>query len=490
MDKKKIRKENAHHVGLQFGNELSKNVQEGTKKTIEGMNLFRVKGDSLSNVGYEQAKGNLFEYIEAAKLQKNMANAGATPFDKFPATDVPAKMGGYGEHTAPDDFKFQKNGKIIGKGQAKINNDPHKTAVNFTNPKYSGMQRNTTADSVESVKKHLDDMLAKGEVSKSSYNDAINNLEGMLTDPESGITSGGTTTDELKQFKGSDGKISKAAVKKYAKKFELKQYGRDIAVTSANMAILSAISTGIISGVENCFAVLQNRKKLDEAIKDVGVEVVKSGTKGGITGAISSLLRIGGTKGKIPILSDSSSSLVIAAGVVDSGVAIYEYARGEIDSEQLVEQIKDTAIKSTATIFFTKATAAVFGAANPFIPIAIYSVANYVVAATREIIRNAKLKAAEYERLTELNNEATELVKEFHHKLLEQMNNYEQNQKRQMLHFLNAFDDSVLSGNNYDASIYAIINFANATGIALQHADFNDFSNAMMSSESFVLGKK
>ena len=38
----------------------------------------------------------------------------------------------------------------------------------------------------------------------------------MLYDPDSGITSGGTTTAELEQFKGADGKISKEAVEKYA----------------------------------------------------------------------------------------------------------------------------------------------------------------------------------------------------------------------------------------------------------------------------------
>lgn len=179
---------------------------------------------------------------------------------------------------------------------------------------------------------------------------------------------------------------------------------------------------------------------------------------------------------------------MIAAGIIDSGVAIYEYARGEIDSTQLVEQLKDTAIKSTTTIYFTKAATAIFGVANPFIPMAIYSVANYIVAATREIIRNAKLNAAEYDRLAKLNNEATELVKDFHNKLMEQMENFEQAQKEQMTKLLKTFDEAICSSDNCDAAIYAIIEYANATGIALQHTDLNDFSAAMISSDSFVLG--
>lgn len=490
MKKEKIdelHKENMAQAAAQIGNAFSKNVQNGTDTAIKGMDLFRAKGANLTKVGYEQAKGNLFEFIESAKLTKNMANAGAKAFDKVPVTDIPVSKGGYGAHTAPDDFRFQKGGNVIGKGQAKVNNKPHDAAVNFTNPKYTGMQRVTTIDSLPDIKRELDKMLEKGEISKAAYNDAYNNLTGMLTDPDSGITSGGTTTDELKQFRGADGKVSADAIKKYAKRFEMKQYGVEIVNTSTNMAASSAVMSGIISGVQNCFAVFQNRKELDEAIKDVGADVVKSGARGGITGIISSVLRIGGAKHNIPVISDSCCATVMAAGVIDCGVAVYEYARGEIDHELLIQQLQDTTIKSASTIYFTKAAACVFGTANPFIPIAVYSVANYVVASTGEIINNAKLNAAEYDRLAKLNNEAAKLVKDFRTQLTDQMENYEIRQKQAMDSFLQAFDDNIVSGNNCDCAIYAIINFANQTGLALQHTDFNDFSKAMVSDEAFVL---
>ena len=193
-EKDKVKKGSTYQAGAQIGNAFSKNVQNGTNTTIQGMDLFRAKGINLAKVGYEQGKGNLFEFIEAAKLEKNMANAGAKAFDKSPVTDISTSQGGYGEHTAPDDFRLQKDGKIIGMGQAKVNNDPHKTAVNFTNSKYYGMQRNTTIDTLPDVKKQLDNMLQKGEISQAAYNDACSNLTGMLKDPDSGITSGGTTT--------------------------------------------------------------------------------------------------------------------------------------------------------------------------------------------------------------------------------------------------------------------------------------------------------
>jgi len=499
MDYKKIREENAQHIGEQIGNEISRNIQQGTEQTIKGMNLFREVANSKANVGFEQVKGNLFEYIEAAKFNRNAANVGDAT--RAVITDS------VGRPHDPADIELVRNGKVVRKVQAKFSRTQNSSGMDTSaassvdkqrSTKYEGMQRlirkqeDYTTDSKTGEKmslleksKDLADKRAKsGGIYADEYRDVSKHLTDELTDDTKGgkgTKSGGTTLEEVEEAAKNP--------EKYARQFERQQYAKEIVNTSANMAAASAITTGIVSGVQNAFEVIKNKKDLDKAIKDVGVTVVKSGARGGITGALSSLLRIGGSKADIPLLADSSSATVIAAGVIDSGVAIYEYARGEIDSKQLLEQIQDTAIKSTTTIYFTKAATLIYGTANPFIPMAIYSVANYVVASTREIIKNAKLNAAEYDRLAKLNDEATELVKDFHKQLIEQMTNYDNAQKQQMAKLLSTFDRAIMSGNNCDEAIYAIIDFAGETGIILQHTNFNEFSDAMLSSENFVLGK-
>jgi len=499
-DKKKIEKENIGHLGAQIGNAFSCNVQQGSNEALRGMNLFREVAKSKGNVGFEQVKGNLFEYIEAAKFNKNAANLGKRT--RAVITDS------VGRPHDPADIELVRDGEVVRRVQAKFSKTQNAqgadtsaaSAVNMQrNSKYDGMQRlirkqddyaidtetGETISLVDKAKKLSDKRAGSGGIYSEEYKDVSKNLTDELTDDTvggSGVKSGGTTLEEIEEAANDS--------KKYARKFEMKQYGKEIVNTSVNMAASSAIVSGVISSVQNGFAVLQNKKDLKTAIKDVGVEVVKSGARGGATGFISSLLRIGGSKAKIPILSDSSCATVIAAGMLDSGVAIYEYARGEIDSKQLVEQLQDTVIKSTTTIYYTKAAAMVFGATNAFVPIAIYSVANYMVASAREIIKNAKLNAAEYDRIAKLNNEMTELVKEYHAQLISQMEQYEQTQKHQMQTFLRSFDENIVSSDNCDYAIYAIIDFANETGIILQHTNFNDFSDAILSNDSFVLGKK
>lgn len=127
-------------AGAFVGNAASQNVQMGTDTAIDSMRELLYKAGKISKVGFEQSKGNLFEYIEAAKLQTNMANCGER-FDRNPVTDLAAGRGGYGGHTAPDDFRMQRNGRIVGQGQAKYNNSAWRAAQNFVDPKYTDMQR-------------------------------------------------------------------------------------------------------------------------------------------------------------------------------------------------------------------------------------------------------------------------------------------------------------------------------------------------------------
>ena len=65
------------------------------------------KADRIQNVDFNFGKGNLFEYIESAKLQVNQAKAGVNVTETL--TDLPKIRGGYGRNTDPADFVFKDN---------------------------------------------------------------------------------------------------------------------------------------------------------------------------------------------------------------------------------------------------------------------------------------------------------------------------------------------------------------------------------------------
>ena len=221
--------------------------------------------------------------------------------------------------------------------------------------------------------------------------------------------------------------------------------------------------------------------------KEVGATVGKGAVRGGATGALSAVLRIGGKNHGIPVITDSAASTIIAGGIIDTGVSIYAYAQGEISGEQLREDLANTVVKSTVTIYMTKAATLALGGCGAFLPMAVYSVSSYMVACTREIIKNAKLNAEEFLRLTSLLEEETQIVYQQKTALEAQLSQYTDYRLRNMSEFLHRFDDVMQNGGNYDNAIFAIVSYANQTGIVLQHASKTDFDAAMISDNEFIL---
>lgn len=472
---RKIEKDIANQAGALAGNVMSSNMQDGTNAMVEGMELFRDKAASISKVDYDKAKGNLFEYIEAAKFNRKAAVAGSNV--KAVITDA------IGNPHDGADILLQKNGQTVKKVQAKFNNKVENSVKYQSNEKYYGMQRLIRKGKDESLlneaKKYAEEKAKSSGVNNQNYRDVYANLKDELTYEKEGIVSDGTTDEEVR--KAYNNPI------KYANRMEQEQLIREIGTNTANMATACAVSNAIVSGVQNIYDVLQNRKELEQSLIDIGADTAKGAVRGAGTGLISSLIRFGGVKTKIPVLADSTAATVMAGGIIDGGVAIYSYAKGEISADELKQELLDTTVKSTTTIYFTKAVTAVVGTTNPFLPMAIYTVASYVVTSTREIIKNAKINSVEYNRLATLLEESLELTKEYHKQLNMYMQSYEQSQRQLLQGFMDSFEYNMETGENYDQAIYAIISFANQTGIALQHLKFNDFKQAMLSEDDFVL---
>ena len=108
-------------------------------------------------------------------------------------------------------------------------------------------------------------------------------------------------------------------------------------------------------------------------------------------------------------------------------------------------------------------------------------------ACTREIIRNAKLNTEEYERLTAILEESTRATKEAHAEFAKHVAQCEERQCSMLNQFIESFEYNIDTGENYDESLIAIVNFANRAGFALQNVNFDDFAQAMTSHKTFRL---
>lgn len=480
---KKTSKDVAEKAGTILGDAMSQNAHAATAASVEGMQMFSKGVELIGNRGFDKAKGNLFEYIEAAKFNREAANIGSA------AKAIPTEY--LGDPHAVADILIKENGKVVREVQAKFTNKASDAVFDQAGGqnghwgKYEGMARLVRKDSHYNEEGSLLDEAkkiakARGDsrgINAKHFKDVELNLDDETRYGD--VSSGGTTQEEVQRAYDDP--------KQFSKDFRHQQLAQDIKQTSTNMAIGAAVSTGMVSSITNFFEVYKNEKELEDALIDITKDTGKAAVKGAATGAISTGIRYEGYKVGSKLLTDSTAATVMAGAMIDGGVALYSYAKGEISGKQLQEELVNTTCKASATIYFTKAVTAVAGTANPFLPIAVYSTASYVVTCTREILKNAELNVAEYQRLTAILESSTETLKEYREHVRENMALAAENQRRVMDNMLQTFDYNLETGENYDKALMSIVNFANETGIALQHADFNEFQKAMESTDSFVL---
>lgn len=490
---KKAAKDASKTTGNLVGNMASENVQNATNAAVDGMELFRWKMGTpiIQNGHFNQQKGNLFEYIETAKFNTDAAGKGMLAravvtdvYDQGAAADILIKEGG----------KVQKEvqAKFIKSSNKGVENSAARSVFDQAGAqkghwgKYKGMDRlirkdehyNAEGSMLDEARKLAKSRAESGSIHAKDFRDVHEYLTDELYYGDA--TSRGTTFEEVQTAYESP--------EKYAKAFERKAVKAEMKCTAANMAKASFVTTGIVSGVTNMFEVFQDKKELAEALYDVGADAAKGAIRGGATGVVSTAIRYKGIKAGSALLSDSAAATVMAGGIIDGGVALYSYARGEINEQQLKEQLVDTTAKAATTIYFTKAVGAIMGSAvNPIIPMVVYTTASYVVTCTREIIKNASLNAAEYDRMAAILLESAREMDEYHEEFKKHVARCEERQRKMFDRFIDTFEYNLEIGENYDQAIYAICQFADEAGIALQHVGFDDFGNAMRSKESFVL---
>lgn len=490
MPFKKMLSDIAQKIGVTAGKVSSAPIHEATKETFQGMDLFRQCAEKKANVPFDQSKGNLFEYIEAVKYNHNAA--ASRNVHRAIVTDSIGRP-----HDPVDIEIVNQRGEVVRNVQAKFSDSQH-AAVDSVfmqkNDKYKGMQRlirkdekyyeNPDTGETSSLLQRSQELASKranseGSIYQEQYRDVAENLTDELH--HDGVSSGGTTLEEVREAHNDP--------VKYAAQFERKRILTEMTHTAANMAVASMISTGITSSIMNMFAAYQNEKTLGEALSSIGVEVVESGAKSAATGALGVAIQSAGLKACSALLSDSLASTVIAGGIIDGGVALYSYAKGDINGEQLLDDLVDTTVKTSATIFYTKAAVAILGkSVAPIVPMAIYTTASYVVTCTREILRQAELNEQEYTRMTAILQEQTRSMHESRREFEAYLSQCEAEQRKLLDSLLDNFNYNIETGENYDWAILSIVRFANQAGIALQHVRFEEFSEGMQSSTPFRLG--
>jgi len=379
-DKKDTEKQS--FIGAQYGVYQARNYSHATNEMIEGMDLFRATAERLGSVGVQFKKGNLFEYIEAAKFNSDAARHGSTIRAQVTAAN--------GDPTGPVDILLEKGGGVLAKAQLKSADSSTSLANYLKDEKYNDMLKVVPKDKAEKVRAIAEGLAKKsqqrGLETAHGHADTARNVSGELK--YGGISSEGTTYRET-IFATEHAEV-------YAAYQKLQCVAKEAGKVAGHAAAAGVIIGGAISVVQNSIALANNEISANEAVMKVGKDALQAGFKSSAVGASGAILRAGAKEFGVQTLTKSNVAAAVASGTIESGISIYRYIKGEISGTEAMECVGKNGASTMASIYAGAAAGMIFGPLGGVIgSVAGYMMASNLYQSTLAIMKEAKLAKEE-----------------------------------------------------------------------------------------------
>ena len=439
-----------------------------TDAVREGMDRFLE--ESAKNTPADQLKGNLFEYIVAVRFNRQAALQGSQLTARVTAAD--------GRPHAPADIEIIKDHAVVKRVQSKVSDDPAYLAREQANPKYRNMTRLMPQDKADSTRLHSErraERLDKeGDPRAADYQDSSAHIEGELQHGE--ISSGGTATKEL-EF-----------VSEHPKLFAALEEGRALAQEAHKAGLhgagAAAVLGGAISTCRNLVAYSKGELEGKEAAANIAADVGKSTVRGYLPAATGRVIRYGAAKVGLPTLVRSNVATAVAAALIETGVVVYDYMKGEISAGEAAERIGSTGCSTLASIYTGAAAGAVFGPAGAVVgAIAGYMVATSVYQSCIAIMRNARLAEEEAARVVALCEQAVRSLDQQRESFETMLNEHLNERQVRFDGFFMAIDEA-LDADRTDDAILALSGLVASCGRELRFMNFEEFDTFMRESDA------
>lgn len=429
---------------------------DATDATLDGMYGFADMWDRVKAKLPGTRRGHLFEAIVAARENANNAASGSA--ERLFVTHLE------GNHTAAADLERRVGDRLIGDAQAKLSGlGPKRLAEMVSDPKYHGMDRYVPADDVEAVRTELRRLAeATADAQKiAEYEDALRHIKDHDT----------TLLDVHRADRNPGG---------FRTSTELKAVAQEAGSAATYGAASGLVVGGAISGVRHWMAYrageLSGRDAALESVKDAG----QAALRGAGAGAGGAIIRYGTTKAGLAGLAKANVATSIASGVVDVGVTVYSYVRGEITGEEARDRITSTGV-ATVGGMYSGYVAQLLVASNPIAAaasIAGYWVASSIYQTCRALQKEAKLATEEADRVERLCEAASRELRlqqaQFERLFDERMSD----RKREFAKCFASIDRG-MRAHRFTETTNALADLAVLFGHHLEYGTFADFDRAM-----------
>ncbi|PQJ97627.1 hypothetical protein [Chromatium okenii] len=320
-------------------------ITEASNLLLKDADRLRFLAEKWKNVAPGIAQGRQFEQLSVARFNLDALEKGRTDVRAYTTDSV-------GKPHDPVDIIVQQGRKKLSY-QAKSCNKAVSSLNSLTDKldesKYQGLLRLPPSEQYEKIEALLKQRVEAGTLKQAQYEDTLRNLRKELS--LDGVSSGSTTHAEAMRTTTSSG------ADQVAKSIESKSIRAEMHRSGLEAGKTGALISGGISSIDGLLKLGRGEAEIGEVVAQVAVDAAKGYVIGYATTAISkgiphALVKTGVAQNVINGFTKGNAHLAIAAGVVQSGKSIVSYLNGDINSDQLLTEISETAITGASAFYY------------------------------------------------------------------------------------------------------------------------------------------
>lgn len=457
----------------------TQHLTEATQRVFGDTARLRQLAIDKQNVLADKAQGWMFEQLEVIKFNTDAVRKGSRLYA--------ATTDSLGQTNHPTTDVLISNGKAF---QLKSGNKASSSAFMLADKQYTDVNLVAPSDQTDKVQELYAKRVESGALKADDYKSASGRLhKGVEAE---NVSSGGTTYDEA--LKATDPKHAN----KVANAFEAKAAISDMHQSGMQAAKMGAAFSGVSSGISGLYQLSQGKTTTGKVAAQIIVDTSKGFatsylTTAGSKGIVHGLAKAGVSQSTVGALTKSNAHLALAAGILKSGQSVVRYLRGEIDGDQLMGEISETAITGASAFYYGALGQAIIPI--PIVGAMIGSTVGYFVGSMLHqsgligLGEVAVVKAARErrERIEAMCLESIPLIRQ-HRLELETLLKTHFAERRQLL--TQAFDGMEKSLVSWDADDFTkhLESVNQAFGKSLPFKSFNEFDAFMKDKDSvFVL---
>ena len=452
---------------------------ERTNRIFSDANHLSNLAHKWRNVQADKAQGHMFEQLETIKF-----NLDALKKDSDLFAQTTASMG---LPTDPVDIVIKRGNKTVREIQAKSCNSFVRSTFALSDKKYLEMQRIAPSEQHIEIERLLKKRIESGTLKAEDYEQTLRNLKKSLS--HDNVASSGT------QYQEAFDATNKDIVDKIAKEYKFKSAFLDMHESGKQAGKIGG-------GISASMAVLTEGASLlngDRELADVAINTAIAGAKGYATGYTTTVLSkgishttthfLGGAVSKS--LTRSNAHVAIAAGVINSGKSMAAYIKGDINFEQLSNQINHTAITSTSSFYYgaigqvlipIPVVGALVGSSiGYFVGNLIYQ-SGLLALGDCQVVKESKQRRRQIEQMC---LQVIPQIQQYRQQLEKQLEHNEVLKKQGIDFGFNLMQDSL---EKIDPEMYikGLNKIGEQFNLILPYKNFEEFDNMMTSDEVFI----